>query len=96
MTKLQDKKQYREFNDQQRVQREAVGLSVGAALRDEREKAGITLEDAALYIGLTRFALMRLENNANGLTIVQVYQLAEMYNVPLAKLFPNVGKGKSK
>lgn len=96
MTSLQQKLKIRsDFKDVQGErlnQVHDISIALGASLRDAREKAGVSLEDASVFVGLSESGLERIESKANGVTVTMLYLFSELYNVPVAKLLPSLGK----
>lgn len=54
--------------------------------REAREKAGLSLNDAAEKIGVTRVALWLWESGRGNPLVSNLTKMAEVYGVPVAKL----------
>ena len=59
----------------------------GAILREARERAGISLEAAANYIGISTASFSRMETGISSVTASRMAKLAEHYGVSVAGLF---------
>ncbi|TDC36222.1 XRE family transcriptional regulator [Micromonospora sp. 15K316] len=60
---------------------------IAAALRRERERAGLTPADLARRAGLAEATLARLENADGDPSIGSIWALADALGIPLARLF---------
>ncbi len=61
---------------------------VGAAVRDERVRAGLTQEALALESGVTRNMLIHIEHGSRGVSFERLYDLADALGVEPAALLP--------
>ena len=59
----------------------------GAILREARERAGISLEAAANYVGISTASFSRMETGISSVTASRMAKLAEHYGVSVAGLF---------
>lgn len=60
---------------------------IGGMLRKARVKAGVSLEDAARFIGVTPASFSRMETNVSMVTAARMERLAEHYKISMAGLF---------
>ncbi|RIR81949.1 XRE family transcriptional regulator [Mycobacteroides abscessus] len=75
-------------NDPERVaQWERVRAEVGARVRGERLRQGLTQEQLALSSGVTRNVLIDVEHGKRGLLYERLVDIAAALAVPIASLF---------
>ncbi|AMT69440.1 MULTISPECIES: helix-turn-helix domain-containing protein [Mycobacteriaceae] len=75
-------------NDPERVaQWERVRVEVGARIRRERLRQGLTQEQLALACGVTRNVLIDVEHGRRGLLYERLVDIAEALVVPTGSLF---------
>ncbi|MGC7327182.1 MULTISPECIES: helix-turn-helix domain-containing protein [Mycobacteroides] len=75
-------------NDPERVARwERVRGEVGARVRAERLRQGLTQEQLALSSGVTRNVLIDVEHGKRGLLYERLVDIAEALAVPAGSLF---------
>lgn len=74
-------------DEQKEAWRQARSL-VGAAVRNERVRAGLTQESLALESGVTRNMLIHVEHGSRGVSFERIYDLAAALGVEPAALLP--------
>lgn len=75
-------------NDPERVaQWERIRSQVGAKIRDERLRQGLTQEQLALSSGVTRNVLIDVEHGRRGLLYERLADIADALAVPPGALF---------
>lgn len=78
-------------SDEQKESWRRARLLVGAAVRDERVRAGLTQEALAIESGVTRNMLIHVEHGSRGVSFERIYDLAEALGVDAATLLPSRG-----
>ena len=73
-----------------RVDNRWLMLKVGALLRELRKAQGLTLQEVADGIGVTRGAVNNWElgKHQSGFMVERLYNLALFYKVPVRRLLP--------
>lgn len=66
-----------------------INSRFGAIVRKKRGKAGLTQEELASAIGLSRTAVTNVESGKQGTTIDMLYRMADAMNVEPADLLPS-------
>jgi DNA-binding XRE family transcriptional regulator len=66
----------------------AVAKELGAAIRAVREKTGLSQEDFADKVGMTRQNYQRIEYGITNVTLDSLLRIADGLGVPCASLFP--------
>lgn len=61
-------------------------MAIQSTLREAREKAGLTLEEAAKCIGISGASFSRMENGLSKVTTVRLEMLAALYEVSASAL----------
>lgn len=61
------------------------------SLRQLREERGLTLEDLADQVGLSKGFLSQIETGARNASVQSIKRLAEVLHVPAADLIPTTG-----
>ncbi|WP_299164857.1 helix-turn-helix transcriptional regulator [uncultured Tateyamaria sp.] len=56
-------------------------------IKDARERAGLTVNQAAEALGVKRTQIWRMENRSETLTAERLFELADLYGVDARKLF---------
>ncbi|GAA2926253.1 hypothetical protein GCM10010458_05230 [Microbacterium luteolum] len=75
-------------SDEQKEAWRRARLLVGAAVRNERLRAGLTQEALALESGVTRNMLIHVEHGNRGVSFERIYDLAEALGIDAAALMP--------
>ncbi len=65
----------------------------GRRLREERERCGLRLAQAALELGVDRSALSRIENGERGLDSILLRRAAALYEIPMDRFFEEADTG---
>ena len=60
---------------------------INTTLREARERAGISLSDAAEHLGITNASMSRMETGVSGVTADRLDALAKLYGVTIGGLF---------
>jgi len=61
-------------------------VSLGKRLRNAREYLGLSQEDAAKVMGLTRTAITKVENGTRRVDTIELSNFADLYQQPVAAL----------
>jgi len=56
----------------------------GPAIREFRKRAGLSVDQVACHVGITRYFLYRIEKNERGASLQTLEALADALGVPLA------------
>ena len=67
---------------QEVIKSKGLQEEIGAILKEERKKKGLTLEQLSLMSGLSRLQIMNIENGSN-FTIESLYRLAQAMQLRL-------------
>lgn len=71
---------------------EKKGLHIAKILKEERIKKGTSQEELAQYCGISKSSVSKWEKGITSLSIYQLPQIADFYNVIIQKLL--TGKEK--
>jgi transcriptional regulator with XRE-family HTH domain len=72
-------------------------MNIGLAVKKARELKNITLDDLALYCGLSKSYLSLLENNHRGFRLSTLNNISKSLNIPLpVMLFLGLGENEIK
>lgn len=69
--------------------------TIRAALRRQRRALGLTQEQAALLIGLSRLAYHRIETGQRRIRAAELAAICAAYNCPLGELVENSALGQA-
>ncbi len=65
---------------------------IGAKIRSERKKSGLTLEQFARKIGISPITLQRIETGKSSPSVVLLSEIAQNVNKPIYSFFEETGK----
>lgn len=63
----------------------------GVLLRETRNRAGLTQDDLAKRMSLSRTAITNIEKGNQGVSLLQLYEFAAQLNVSPVELLPDEG-----
>ena len=89
---LDTKRAFREDATARLENEERYVIRLAENIKRVRLDADMSIEDAALALGMTSIQLERTETRANGLRVETLLRMSELYNKPIAALLPNMGK----
>lgn len=69
--------------------REAALIGVGRRARELRSAAGLTQEQVAEFLGVSRLTVVRLEQGAHDVGVSRVVALANLFDVEPGSFFVN-------
>jgi len=65
-------------------------LTIGQAMKEAREAAGMSQEQVGLALGMTRANMSNLESGRSAILLPHVYNLAMLLDLPIHRLLPKL------